>query len=35
MSEQVKQEKVSLTKEQMHEALESQVNGVMDALISD
>ena len=35
MSEQVNQEKVSLTKEQMHEALESQVNGVMDALISD
>lgn len=35
MSEQVKQEKVSLTKEQMHEALESQVNGVMDAMISD
>ena len=35
MSEQVNQEKVSLTKEQMHEALESQVNGVMDALMSD
>ena len=35
MSEQVNQEKVSLTKEQMHEALESQVNGVMDAMISD
>ena len=35
MSEQVKQERVSLTKEQMHEALESQVNGVMDALMSD
>lgn len=35
MSEQVNQEKVSLTKDQMHEALESQVNGVMDALISD
>lgn len=35
MSEQVKQEKVSLTKGQMHEALESQVNGVMDALMSD
>ena len=35
MSEQEKQEKVSLTKEQMHEALESQVNGVMDAMISD
>ena len=35
MSEQVNQEKVSFTKEQMHEALESQVNGVMDALISD
>ena len=35
MSEQVNQEKVSLTKEQMHEALESQVNGVMDDMISD
>ena len=35
MSEQVNQEKVSLTKEQMHEALESQVNGVMDALMAD
>lgn len=35
MSEQVNQEKVSLTKEQMHEALELQVNGVMDALMSD
>lgn len=35
MSEQEKQEKVSLTKDQMHEALESQVNGVMDAMISD
>ena len=35
MSEQVNQEKVSLTKEQMREALESQVNGVMDALMSD
>ena len=35
MSEQVNQEKVSLTKEQMQEAWESQVNGVMDAMISD
>lgn len=35
MSELVNQEKVSLTKEQMHEALESQVNGVMDALMAD
>lgn len=35
MSEQVNQERVSLTKEQMHEVLESQVNGVMDALMSD